>query len=155
MAKINLKNRGLTLIELILYMSIFCFIFLIMMSSVFHLQKIIQTNNQNYYVKNQVYANLNILQQYLYKSGVQINNQELKIISKNGNVVLTQKLENNGMKNTYSNKEFNPMENVLMLKYAIELIDSGRTLKVDFSWIDSRKKTQNFTEYLIVINHIL
>ena len=155
MAKINLKNKGLTLIELILYMSIFCFIFLIMMSSVFYLQKIIQTNNQNYYVKNQIYANLNILQQYLYKSGVQINNQELKIISKNGNVELTQKLENNSMKNTYSNKGFNPMENVLLLKYTVELIDGGRTLKVDFSWLDSREKTQNFAEYLIVINHIL
>ena len=86
MAQINLKSQnqtaGLTLIELILYMGIFCFMFLAMMSTVFYLQKIIQNNNHNYYVKNQIYSNLNILQQYLYRSRMELGNHELKIFSK-------------------------------------------------------------------------
>lgn len=152
MAQINLKNRGLTLIELILYMSIFCFIFLVMMSSVFYLQKIIETNNQNYYVKSQMYRHLNILQSYLYKSHIAIENDNLNFFDTNNDLILTQKLEENSIKNVYRHKTLNAIEYVNFQSYTFELIDMNRILKIEFSWLDNRRKLQNFTDYLIVIN---
>ena len=152
MAQINSRYKGLTLIELILYMSIFCFIFLIMMSSVFYLQKIIETNNQNYYVKSQIYRHLNILQSYLYKSHVKIENENLQFFDKNNTRIFTQKFEQNNIKNIYLDKEFNAINFVIFQSCTFELVDLGKVLKIEFSWLDNRGKAQRLTEYLIVIN---
>ncbi len=152
MAQINLKNKGLTLIELILYMGIFCFIFLVMMSSVFYLQKIIESNNREYYVKNQIYTNLNILQQYLYKSHITIENQNLNFFDKHDTLILTQTFEQDQMRNIYQDKAFFPMEYIDFESYNLELLDSGRVLKVEYTWLNNRGKTQKITDYLIVIN---
>jgi uncharacterized protein YnzC (UPF0291/DUF896 family) len=157
MAKINI-NKGLTLVELLLYMSIFSILFLTITSSVFYLQKIIQNNNQNYYIKNQIYTNLNILQEYMYKNRVELDSQDLqtiKIIDKNGNTVLTQKIENNQLKNIYSNSEFVVNEKIFFTIYNLSLLEKDRLLKFEISWLDSRGKLQNFIEYIIVINHNL
>ena len=155
MAQINLKNKGLTLIELILYMSIFSMIFLMIMSSVFYLQKIIQNNNQNYYVKNQVYENLTILQQYLYKSHITITNQNLNFFDKNNRQILTQKLDQKHIQNVYSNKTVTPIQYINFEGYNLQLLDNGRVLKIEISWFDNRRKLQVLTEYLIVINQNL
>lgn len=152
MAQINLRNRGLTLIELILYMSIFCFIFLVMMSSVFYLQKIIETNNQNYYAKSQIYRHLNLLQGYLYKSHITVENNNLNFFDANNNLILTQKLEQQTIKNIYKDKTFNAIDYVNVQSYTFELVDSNRVLKIEFSWLDNRGRVQNLTEYLIVVN---
>ncbi len=130
-------------------------IFLMIMSSVFYLQKIIQNNNQNYYVKNQLYQNLNLLQQYLYKSSVVTDGQSLKFFDKNNTLILTQKLEQNQIKNIYSNKTITQIEYVNLQTYTVQLMNNDRVLKIEISWLDSRGKVQNLTEYLIVINHIL
>ncbi|MBC7766704.1 prepilin-type N-terminal cleavage/methylation domain-containing protein [Arenimonas sp.] len=155
MAQINLKNKGLTLIELILYMSIFSMIFLMIMSSVFYLQKIVQNNNQNYYVKNQVYENLTILQQYLYKSHITITNKNLNFFDKNNKQILTQKLDQKHIQNVYSNKTVTPIQYINFEGYNLQLFDNGRVLKIEISWFDNRRKLQVLTEYLIVINQNL
>ena len=155
MAKINTKNRGITLIELILYMSIFSIIFLTIMSSVFYLQKIIQTNNQNYYIKNQIYDNINILQQYLYKSQVSITSHTLTLLDKNNTLILNQTLQHGQLKNRYGNKTITIMEQVIFKAFNLEMLDNNRVLKIEFSWLDSRGKTQSLVEYLIVINQNL
>lgn len=153
MAKITTQNnRGLTLIELLIYMSIFSIICLIVSSSVFYLQKIIQNNNQNYYTKNQIYFNLNILQQHLYSTHVEIIDGDLNFFDKNNNLFLTQKIENKQIKNIYQSKNFVIDEYLNLEEYKIELIDKNRLLKFDISWFDNRGKIQNITEYLIVIN---
>ena len=153
MAKIiTQNNKGLTLIELLVYMGIFSIICLMVGSSMFYLQKIIQNNNQNYYIKNQTYFNLNILQQYLYSSSVKIVDNELRIFDKNNNLALTQKMDNKQIKNFYSNKSFVIDEYLNFEKYEINLIENNRLIKFDISWVDSRGKSQNLTEYLVVIN---
>jgi prepilin-type N-terminal cleavage/methylation domain-containing protein len=153
MAKIiTQNNKGLTLIELLIYMSIFSIIFSMITSSVFYLQKIIQNNNQNYYIKNRIYFNLNILQQYLYSSGIEVVNNDLKIFDKNNSLILTQKIENKQIKNIYQNKNFIIDGFLNFEKYTVSSIDKGRVLRFDISWVDSRGKVQNLTEYLIVIN---
>jgi competence protein ComGC len=154
MAKIN-NNKGLTLVELLLYMSIFSILFLTITSSVFYLQKIIQNNNQNYYVKNQIYTNLNILQQYMYKNLVTVEGQDIKIFTKTGNLILTQKIEKYQLKNIYSNSEFVINDKIFFTNYNISMIEKNRLIKFEISWLDSRGKTQNFTEYIVVINQNL
>jgi type II secretory pathway pseudopilin PulG len=154
MAKIN-KNKGLTLVELLLYMSIFSILFLTITSSVFYLQKIIQNNNQNYYVKNQIYTNLNILQQYMYKNLVTVEGQEIKIFTKTGDLILTQKIEKYQLKNIYTNSEFFINDKIFFTNYNISQIEKNRLLKFEISWLDSRGKSQNFTEYIVVINQNL
>ena len=156
MAKIKTqKNKGITLIELLIYMSIFSIICLMISSSMFYLQKIIQNNNQNYYIKNQIYFNLNILQQYLYKSHVDIDNNNLKIFDKNNNLILIQGIENNKIKNIYQNKSFIMDDDLKLEKYEISFIEKDRLIKFDISWLDNRGKYQNIIEYLIVINQNL
>ena len=155
MAQIITKNKGVTLIELILYMSIFSMIFLMIMSSVFYLQKIIQTNNQNYYVKNQLYENFNILQQYLYKSHINITNKNLNFFDKNNTLMLTQKINQKHIQNVYKNKAITQMEYINFETYNLELLNNDRILKIEISWLDNRGKSQNLIEYLIVINDIL
>lgn len=157
MAKIKsfMINRGVTLVELLVYISVFSIIFLIISSSSFYLQKIIQNNNHNYYVKNQIYFNLNILQRYLNKSSVKLLNNDLKFFDKNKNLILTQKIENNHIKNIYQNKDFILDQYMSLEKYEISLIDNGRVIKFDISWLDNRGKIQNLIEYLIVINQNL
>jgi type II secretory pathway pseudopilin PulG len=153
MAKINTRtNKGITLIELLIYMSIFSIICMMISSSMFYLQKIIQNNNQNYYYKNQIYLNLNILQQYLYKTQVELYAGDLNFLDKNNNKILSQKIENMQIKNIYQNKSFIIDEFLYFKKYEISLMDNGRILKFDISWIDGRQKTQNLIEYLVVIN---
>ena len=148
----NNKNKGLTLIELLIYMSIFSIILLMINSSVFYLQKIIQNNNRNYYIKNQIYLNLNMLQQYLYRDYVTVDNKGLNIFNKNNDLIMTQSLENNRIKNVYKNKWFYIVDNVYLQKYNISLIDDNSLLKVEVLWNDDRGKSQNLTQYLIVIN---
>lgn len=157
MAKIKLikKHKGVTLVELLIYMSIFSIICLMVTSSVFYLQKIIQNNNQNYYVKNHIYINLNILQQYLYSSSVKIVDNELKIFDKNNNLILTQIIDNKQIKNIYHNKNFVIDEYLNFEKYEINLIENNRLIKFEITWLDSRGKVQNLTEYLVVINQNL
>jgi competence protein ComGC len=149
---IKIKNKGLTLVELLIYMSIFSIMLLTINSSVFYLQKIIQNNNNNYYIKNQIYFNLNILQQYLYKNSVSIQNQSFNLFNKNNDLILTQKMENSQIKNIYQNKEFEPLYNVYLEKYNLSLIENNHLLKIEISWKDNRGKIQNLIEYLIVIN---
>lgn len=146
------QNGGLTLIELLIYMSIFSIILLMINSSVFYLQKIIQNNNNNYYIKNQIYFNLNMLQQYLYENSVSIQNQSLSLFNKNDDLILAQKMENSQIKNIYQNKEFESLYNVYLEKYNLSLIDDNHLLKIEISWKDNRGKIQNLIEYLIVIN---
>lgn len=154
MAKIiSQKNKGLTLIELLVYMGIFSIICLMVSSSVFYLQKIIQNNNQNYFIKNQVYYNLNILQQYLYYTRVEIKAGDLNFFDKNNMHVLTQKIENKQVKNIYKDKSFVINDNLNLEKYDITFTDKDRLIRFDISWVDNRGKTHNFTEYLVVINH--
>ncbi len=154
MAKINLQQnqKGITLIEILMYMSIFLLISVVTMSSVFYLQKIIQNNNQNYYIKNQIYTNLNILQLYMYKNHVTLRGQDLIIFSKNGELMLTQKIENNSLKNIYQNKQFFIDEKISFTKYDIYQLEKNRLLKFDISWLDNRGKQQNLIDYLVVIN---
>lgn len=149
---IKIKNEGLTLVELLIYMSIFSIMLLMINSSVFYLQKIIQNNNNNYHIKNQIYFNLNILQQYLYKNSVNIQNQSLNLFNKNDDLILTQKIENHQIKNIYQNKEFEPLYNVYLEKYNLSLIENNHLLKIEISWKDNRGKIQDLIEYLIVIN---
>ena len=150
------QEKGMTIIELLIYMSIFSIIMLMIISSVFYLQKIIQNNNQNYYVKNQIYYNLNILQQYLYKTHVElsknINGQDLSFFDKENNLILIQKIENKKIKNIYKNKAINIIDDISFDDLKIELLDNDRVLKYTFSWKDSRFKNKVITEYLIVIN---
>ncbi len=153
MAKV--KSRGVTLVELLVYIGVFSIIFLIISSSSFYLQKIIQNNNQNYYIKNQIYYNLNILQQYLNKSYVELSNNDLKFFNKNKNLILTHKIENNYIKNIYQNKNFVIDKYLNFQKYEISLIDNGRVIRFDISWLDNRGKVRNLIEYLIVINQNL
>ena len=153
--KLSIKNKGVTLIELLVYIAVFSIIFLIISSSSFYLQKIIQNNNQNYYIKNQIYFNLNILQQYLNKSNIQLSGNNLLFFDKNKRLILTQKLENNHLKNIYQNKNFVIDQYSNFHKYEISLLDKGRVIKFDISWLDNRGKVQNLTEYLIVINQNL
>lgn len=156
MAKIKIqKNKGLTLIELLIYMSIFSIICLMVSSSVFYLQKIIQNNNQNYYVKNQIYTNLNILQQYLYKAHVEVIDNNLRFFDKNNNLILIQKIDNKQIKNIYNNKSFTFGEYLNFEKYELEMIEKDKLIKFDISWLDGRGKRQNFVEYLVVINQNL
>lgn len=153
MAKIKIQNNtGLTLIELLIYMSIFSIICLMITSSVFYLQKIIQNNNQNYYIKNQIYTNFNILQQYLYKAHVEVVGKDLKFFDKNNNLILTQKIENKQIKNIYQNKNFIINDYLNFEKYEISLIENNRLIKFEITWLDSGGKLQNLTEYLVVIN---
>jgi len=158
MAKINQRNqqkqtqRGITLIELLMYNAIFFILFLSVMSSVFYLQKIIQNNNQNYYVKNQIYTNLNILQRYMYKNYVVLDNQNIKIFTKSDKLILTQNIENNQIKNIYQDKSFLVSESIIFTEYNISQTDKKRLLKFEISWLDSRGKKQSLTEYLVVIN---
>ena len=125
------------------------------MSSVFYLQKIIQTNNQNYYIKNQIYDNINILQQYLYKSQVSITSHTLTLLDKNNTLILNQTLQHGQLKNRYGNKTITIMEQVIFKAFNLEMLDNNRVLKIEFSWLDSRGKTQSLVEYLIVINQNL
>lgn len=157
MAKIKsfMKNKGVTLVELLVYIGIFSIILFIISSSSFYLQKIIQNNNQNYYIKNQIYYNFNVLQQYLNKSYVELSGNDLKFFDKNKRLILTQKIENNHIKNIYQNKNFIIDEYSNFQKYEISLIDKGRVIMFNISWLDNRNKIQNFTEYLIVINQNL
>jgi prepilin-type N-terminal cleavage/methylation domain-containing protein len=148
----KIQNKGLTLIELLIYMSIFSIILLMINSSVFYLQKIIQNNNNNYRIKNQIYFNLNILQQYLYKNSVSVQDKNLNLFNKNNDLILTQKMENSQIKNIYQNKEFEPLYSVYLEKYNVSLIDNNHLLKIEISWKDNRGKIQNLIEYLIVIN---
>lgn len=157
MAKIKsfMKNKGVTLVELLVYIGIFSIILFIISSSSFYLQKIIQNNNQNYYIKNQIYYNFNVLQQYLNKSYVELSGNDLKFFDKNKRLILTQKIENNHIKNIYQNKNFIIDEYSNFQKYEISLIDKGRVIMFNISWLDNRNKIQNLTEYLIVINQNL
>ncbi len=151
----NPRNKGITLVELLVYMAIFSIIFLSILSSVFYLQKIIQDNNQNYYVKNQIYFNLNILQEYLYNSQIKIENNELQISDGSDNLIMTQYLASSTLKNKYVNKEIDPLPLVQLETYAFELTDNNRILKFETSWKNNRNKIQTLTEYLVVINHKL
>jgi len=149
MAKIN---KGISLIELIVYMSIFFVIFTMITYSTFYMQKIIQNNNQNYYVKNQIYFNINILQQYLFKTTVKLYNNELKFYDKNHNLILTQVFENNQLKNIYKYKSFNAIDNVNFKDIKIDILENNTIIKYEVSWLDNNNKTHSITEYLIVIN---
>jgi Tfp pilus assembly protein PilE len=155
MAKIKQASRGITLIELLVYMGIFSLLFLVISSSVFYMQKIIQSNNQDFYVKNQIYRNLDILQQYLKKCSVVVLSGEVRFLDKNNNVVLTQKLAQNHLVNVYRDKSFDPINGIKIDGYQASIIENGRVLQIVFSYTDARGKSQRLTEYLIVIRRNL
>lgn len=155
MAKIRQGSRGITLIELLVYMGIFSLLFVVITSSVFYMQKIIQSNNQDFYVKNQIYNNLDILQQYLRKSGVVVSNGEVRFLDKDNNTILTQKLMESHLVNTYRDKSFDPIHGIKIEGYQASIIENGRVLQIDFSYTDARGKSQKLTEHLIVIRQNL
>jgi prepilin-type N-terminal cleavage/methylation domain-containing protein len=155
MAPLKPNQKGMTLIELLVYMSMFSIMMLTVTSSLFYLQKIIQNNNHNYYVKNQIYRNLAILQEHLRDSSIVLDNQELSLFSKNGTAAMAHHLEDDQPVFVYRDKKFNPYHQINFQGYSMSLVDKNRLLKFEISWLDTRGRRQVLVEYLIVINHIL
>lgn len=156
MAQIKTSScKGITLVELLLYMSIFSIIFVMTLSSIFYMQKIIQHNNQDFYIKNQLYVNLDILQQYFELASVKIIGNELNLFDKSGALILAQKYENGHLSNIYKTKRFDVLRDVQITNYHPTLLSNGTLLKLDISYLDARQKPQILTEYLIVISRNL
>ncbi|MEN9604409.1 MAG: hypothetical protein RJB39_94 [Candidatus Parcubacteria bacterium] len=61
----KLQRQGITLIELILYMSLFAILVSIVFSTVFYLQKLFTNKKIEYIVRAEIYEQLNLLQQHL------------------------------------------------------------------------------------------
>lgn len=153
MDKLTNNKKGLTLIELIIYIGIFSFIFITIISSLFYIQKIIQNNNQNYYEKNQIYNNLNTLQQYLFLFSIKIEDDELNFFDKDNNLVFTQKVEGNVLKNIYPNgKVFEAIPYINVDNLNIYMMNRDRVLRYRIIWKDTTNRYKEITEYLIVIN---
>jgi len=155
MAQIRSYQKGTTLIELLVYMGIFSIMMLMVSSSIFYLQKIIKNNNHNYYVKNQIYTNLTILQHHLDNASMTLENDELKLFSKTGKLIMSQKIQDGQPQFIYRDKNFNPYHLIDFQTYHMALIDKNRVVQIEISWLDMRGKPQTLVEYLIVINHIL
>ena len=147
------NKKGITLIELIIYMGIFSFIFITTISSLFYIQKIIQSSNESYYTKNQIYNNLNILQQYLFSFSVTVENGELNFFDQYNNLVFTQKVEGNVLKNIYpSGKVFESMPYINIDNLYFDMMNRDEVIRYVIIWKDNDNKHKQITEYLIVIN---
>lgn len=146
------QNKGISLIELILYMSIFMFVFTTVISSTLYIQKMIQNNNYNYYVKNQFYMNFDILQQYLYRNRVEFDGVNIYFFDKNNVKIFTQNIENNNIKNIYRDKDISILEGVSIKQINIEFLENNRLLSYSIYWLDQLGKERFLTEHFIVIN---
>lgn len=59
------RNKGITLIELLLYMSLFTVLILIVFSTVFYVQRIFADKKGEYIIRTQVHDHMRLLQQHL------------------------------------------------------------------------------------------
>ncbi len=146
-------KKGISLIELIIYISIFSIISIMITESLFYIQKIIQNNNQNYYIKNQIYNNLNILQQYLLSNRAEVVDEHISILDRNNNIIFEQILEDGEYKNIYNSRlQFKPMENIKIENIKIEFTEENRLIRYQISYKDQYQRVHDMTDYLIVIN---
>ncbi len=152
MAKI--KNKGFSLIELIMYISILSIVFLSIISSFLYFQKIIQNNNYNYFVRNEIYRQLNIAEQYLINNKSILHNDMLTIFNKEGSQIYDFDVSANKIRNIYLNKgfEFFTLENTNFVSTKAEYLSNYRIIKYEFKWKDMFNREQLLMEYLIVIN---
>ncbi len=150
------QQKGITILELIIYMSILSVVLSIAFSSMFYIQKIIENNNYNYYVKNQLYKNFNVLQKYLYKYRLNIDteNKNISILGKDNKIILKQVLDNNNIKNIYEKSQFYPYEFLKLNNLDLKMINDN-ILELKYYWTDNRGNTHMLTDYLIVINQNL
>lgn len=62
------RNKGITLIELLVYMSLFAILIIILFSTVFYIQQIFSNKKVESVMRIQVYEHLHLLQQYTEKA---------------------------------------------------------------------------------------
>lgn len=77
-------QKGFTLLELILYMSVFTILVGGVLYSSFYLQNVLQYNSSEYTSKESVYRQLTLLEEYAkHATGIEYSSTSLKIITKN------------------------------------------------------------------------
>lgn len=86
-------TKGFTLLELVLYMSLFMVFVAGILYSSFYLQEVMQFNSVEYKTKEEIYRHLTILQNFgKIATSIELSTSSLKLVHKNGYV--EQKLEN-------------------------------------------------------------
>ncbi len=151
---VKIINKGFTLIELLMYMSILSIMLLSIISSFIYFQKIIQNNNHNYFIRNQIYVQLNVVQQYLLNNRAVLHNDVLTIFDRYDNQTYDLDVSSNKIRNIYQLKgyDFYLLENTNFKNIKTEYLSNYRIIKYEFSWPDMFNREQYLTEYLIVIN---
>ena len=151
---VKIINKGFTLIELLMYMSILSIMLLSIISSFIYFQKIIQNNNYNYFIRNQIYGQLNVVQQYLLNNRAVLHNDVLTIFDRYDNQIYDLDVSSNKIRNIYQLKgyDFYLLENTNFKNIKTEYLSNYRIIKYEFSWLDMFNREQYLTEYLIVIN---
>ncbi len=141
----NKHNAGLTLVELILYMSIFSILVTGFLSASVYIQKIIQSYTYDYKAKACIYEQLSILQQY---KGV--------LASKVPSITLDQE-KHMQLVYTYPQQKIIKIcdlikfeELVYTTKEKPRTISEKSEVNIKFSFFDIRHKLISFTETLIV-----
>ncbi len=150
---VKIISKGFTLIELIIYIGILSIILLSSISSLIHFQKIIQNYNQNYFIKNQIYVNLNIIQQYFLNNQFSFENNNLSFYKDNLKIN-TFVFSDNKINSLYysNNKNISILENINFVNIKSEYVLNTRAIKFEFTWKDMFNREKKVTEYLIVIN---
>lgn len=162
MKVIHKKNciKGFTLLELVLYMSIFTILVGGVLYSSFYLQKVLEFNSVEYATKEQIYRNLELLQQHAQiATKIEITTSSIKITNTHGYVEQT--LENGiiYMKYGHANqkeKSFTPFPYMIFEQFSFEKADRQNTvltksiLTIHTKRQNMRNKTVESREYILV-----
>lgn len=164
----NIFKKGMTLVELILYMGLFALIILLVFSTTFYLQKLFEDKLGEYAIRRDVYMHLRILQEYLVGTErIELGDNSFIFYMKNDSLQeIRQTLENGKINMEYRYTDIS--KNKKFVVYELDIFDSFQlsassstlpTLYVEsrvkalIRWKNTRHKELEITEFLTIPNH--
>ena len=153
------KKRGVSLMELILYMGIFVMLVIGVLYSALYMQKVLEYNAVEYKAQEQTYRQLGLLQQHMNSAGkIEVGSSSLKIFSRYGYMEQFLQDKTLHMRYVYPQKpilEIIPYPYLRLEKFSFVLETGHETLlgnsmlKVEMERLDSRGKPKTLQERII------
>lgn len=158
----NLKHKkGFTLIESVIYMSVYIILTGGVLSTAFYLQRVMEHSALEYAVQEKIYMQLELIQNYLvYSSDIQISSSSIRM--RINNSFVTQELRGDFIYMVYehsgqSKKEFKIFPHIRFKKFSFKKQEYGDTLQtqnilyVELERVDNQDSTKTLQEYVYLL----
>ena len=164
----NISKKGMTLVELILYMGLFTLLILLVFSTTFYMQKLFEDKLGEYAVRRDMYMHLRMLQEYLaVTERIDIEENSFTLHMKNNSLIkIRQTLENGKINLAYiysdvsKNKRFAAYQSDIFDQFQLTIASSTlptlhtlSTIRADIGWKNMRHKELQIIEFLAIPNH--